>query len=220
MELVGIALIGAGLLIVAIGYLWLLRRGWQVHGLWVLGLLIPPLALAFFVLHFRKALGPMLVMAVGAIVFFSPFVISHLVKPDLGPYLATDNEGHQIISLNGWDRTDYAILQQYAAAHKLQMSNPDVSDQTLEFIKDMKELRELELDHTKVTDAGLIIISQLPKLEVLKMRNTKITDKGFEDHIAKIESLRWVDVRGTAVSSKTQSAWKKAGKGRKFWKDD
>ena len=220
MELVGVALIGTGLLIVAIGYLWLLKRGWQVRGWWVLGLLIPPLPLVFVARHFRKSLGPLVVMAAGAIVFFSPFVISHFVKPDLGPYVRTDGDGHQIISLNSWDRTDYSIVQQYPAAYKLQMSNPDVTDETLGFIKDLKELRELELDHTKVTDAGLPVIAQLPKLEVLKMRDTKITDQGFKDYIDKVESLRWVDMRGTEVSPQTLSAWRKAVKGRKFWKDD
>ena len=61
----------------------------------------------------------------------------------------------------------------------LQLANPDVTDATLESLRDMKVLRELDLNGSQITDAGLEILKGLPALASLRIARTKITDKGF-----------------------------------------
>jgi hypothetical protein len=219
MEILALYLFGAGLVVATLGHIFLIIRGWQVSGWWALFLLFSPVGLLFLIFHFRKAWLPIAVMLLGVATIASPFVLSHFIKPDLGPYHSVDPEGHLVISLNGWDRTDYSILRHYPEAYKLQMSNADVNDQTLEYIRDMKDLRELELDRSKITDAGLAVLAGMPHLEVLKLRDTKVTEKGFQDHIVPLASLKLIDLRGTEVSLASQAAWRKAVKGRKFLKE-
>jgi hypothetical protein len=220
MEIKALALMGAGALLGVIGYLWLICRGWQVRWYWALLLLfIPPLGLLFLVLHFRKAVAPVALLLLGAIVATAPVVYTHLAKPDLGPFVYTDPDGNLIVGLNGWDRTDYSALQAYPGVVKLEMANPDVTDQTLVFIKDCKDLRELDLNRTQVGDDGLAVIAGLPKLEVLHMRGTKVTDAGFKKYLEPLATLKQIDFRDTGVTLDTQKEWKKAQKGRKYYKE-
>jgi hypothetical protein len=219
MEQVALGIIALGALIGTCGHIWLICRGWQVRVLWALVLLFSPLALLFLLFHFRKAIAPVTVMVFGLLVAASPFVYTHLVKPDLGPFIQTDPDGHLIIGLNGWDRTDYSVLNNYPGVVKLEMANADVTDQTLEHIKDFKELRELDLNRTQVTDAGLAILAKLPKLEVLHMRGTRVTDAGFKQYLEPLPALMQIDFRDTGVTADTQKEWKKAVHGRKYLKD-
>jgi hypothetical protein len=220
MELKALALIGAGALLGVLGGIWLLVRGWQVRWYWAfLMFFLPPLVLLFLVLHFRKAIAPVVLILLGAALSAAPMVYTHFAKPDLGPFVATDPDGNLIVGLNGWDRKDYSALTAYPNVVKLEMANPDVTDQTLEFIKDCKEIRELDLNRTQVGDEGLVVIAGLPKLEVLHMRGTKVTDAGFKKYLESLPTLRQIDFRDTTVTMDSQKEWKKAQKGRKYYKE-
>jgi hypothetical protein len=219
MELVALGVFAGGVLIGTVGHIWLICRGWQVRWYWALMLLFSPLAVLFLIRHFKKAIAPAAVMLLGVLVALAPFVYTHLVPPDLGPFIKPDNEGRLVIGLSGWNRTDYSVVEAYPKVVKLEMANADVNDQTLQYLKNCKELRELDLNHTQVTDAGLAVLAGLPNLEVLHMRGTKVTDAGFKQHLEALPALKQIDFRDTEVSLETQKEWKKAEKGRKFMKE-
>jgi hypothetical protein len=220
MEIKALAVIGVGALLCVIGQLWLIVRGWQVRWYWAISLfLVPPLALIFLVLHFRKSAAPIALILFGAVVGAAPMAYTHLAKPDLGPFVYTDPDGNLVLGLNGWDRTDYSAVRAYPGVAKLEMANADVTDQTLEVIKECKDIRELDLNRTQVSDEGLAIIAGLPKLEVLHMRGTKVTDAGFKKFLAPLTALKQIDLRDTGVTLDTQKDWRISHKGRRFFKE-
>lgn len=219
LELIGSIAVIVGLLLVFAGYIWLMVRGWKTHWLWGLGLLVPPVALLFLFFQFRRAIAPVGVICLGLVIGVTLPVLTLLgvLAPDLGPYQTTDEKGNVIIILTGWDRTDYSVLKQSPKAIKVVMSNADVTDATLAYIKHMDGLEVLELDNANITDEGLATIGTFKNLKTLKLRNNKqISDAAFREHIVPLPALRIIDVVGTPVTLETQQAWKKAGKGRRF----
>ena len=153
----------------------------------------------------------------GAAVVASPHAIKYYQREfvDLGPRLKIV-EGEQHVTLTGWDKKDYALLERLPDTVVLQMANPDVTDETLKYLRGMNRLQELDRNDTQVTDAGLKEIAQLPKLQRLRLRKTRITDAGFRESLMPMELLRNVDVTGTAVKGKTLREWKAAQQGRDY----
>jgi hypothetical protein len=114
------------------------------------------------------------------------------------------------VTLTGWDHTDYSVLRARPEAVVLQMANPDVTDQTLDYLNGMTRLRELDLNDTHITDRGLEKLTKVGALETLRLKNTAITDEGFRTWLAPSESLRELDLRGTKVTSTTAREWRSA----------
>lgn len=218
MEKLGFILTIAGFTIAAAGYVWLLWRTFRVSEGWGMILFFLPAVVPVYVLiHLRRSWAPALLLLAGAGAVASPHGIRLYQQRflDLGERQAmVDGEMH--VTLTGWNRHDYSILENIPATVVLQMANPDVTDTTLAYLKDMSNLRELDLNDTLVSDAGLKRLAELPKLQQLRLRNTRITDEGFRASIAPLESLRKLDVTGTKVSSKTLRAWKNAKPGREY----
>jgi hypothetical protein len=143
-----------------------------------------------------------------------PPIYTRLTPIDLGPRdKIVDGERH--VTLTGWDRKDYSILQRIPDAVVLQMANADVTDSVIEPLATIENLRELDLNDTKVTDAGLATLGSLSRLERLRLRGTAITDQGFGTAIAPLESLREIDLRATGVSRDAVQRWKSAKPGRR-----
>jgi hypothetical protein len=205
-----------GLLIVTICWFWLLIRAFRVRVWWGLGtLLFPPLALVFLMRR-REARAPVLGMLLGAAIIAVPYGINFYQQwfVDLGPReRIVDGELH--VTLTGWDRSDYSVLRARPNIVVLQMANPDVTDQTLEYLRGMTLLRELDLNDTQVTDEGLHILRELPRLESLRLRGTPITEDGFRQFLMPKESLKELDLRQTGVTSKTVREWRAAQPERK-----
>lgn len=195
-EKYGIYLLILGAVIVALGGFWLFVRALKI--------LLP---------HWRRAVGPMLVLLLGVVILAIPYGVRYYYEwfVDLGPReKRVDGELH--LTLTGWDGTDYSILRARPHTVVLQMANPDVTDQTLEHLREMSRLRELDLSDTQVTDEGLRLLSALPQLATLRLKDTKITDNGFREFLLAKETLLELDVRGTQVASKTVREWKEAKK--------
>lgn len=210
-------LVGAGL--VVLGDLWLLIRAFKTHVLWGLAiLLLPPLILIFVFRHFGRAARPLALMLIGGLIVGGTYGVNYYYTHfvDLGPReKIVDGELH--ITLTGWDGTDYGILKARPQTVVLQMANADVTDQVLENLRGMDQLRELDLNDTQVTDQGLRTLAALPRLEILRLRKTAITDQGFRDYLAEKDSLKELDLRETKVASKTLREWKEQDKDqRKF----
>lgn len=127
-------------------------------------------------------------------------------------------DGELHITLTGWEQNNYDVLRARPKTVVLQMANADVSDATLEHLRELPLLRELDLNDTQITDAGLATLAELPALETLRLRNTKITDAGFKQHLFDGERLIELDLTGTQVASATVRAWKTLKEGRKALK--
>lgn len=210
-----------GLVLVVIGFFWLLRRAFQQRVWWGLGVLFfPPTAIFFIGRHFRKALAPLLVFLLGAGLAGGTWGANYYYAhhASLGPReKMVDGERH--IALTDWDGDDYEILTAKPDTVVLQMANPNVTDQTLDYLQAMTGLRELDLNYTQVTDEGLRTLSQLPRLRILRLRKTRVTDQGFRDYFGDKDSLLEVDLRETTVASKTLRDWKNKKKDtRKYLK--
>lgn len=212
----------AGAAFVAIAALWLLVAAFRQHIAWGLGgLVLPPVLLIFACYHWPRARKPLALALFGAVVLAAPFAVNRLRQHfiDYGPReKVVDGELH--ITLTGWDRppSEYAGLRDRPNVVVLQMANPDVTDETLDYLAAMTLLRELDVNDTKIADAGLVKLSQLPSLRTLRLKGTAITDAGFREHLLPLDRLRELDLRGTGVTSATVREWKAAQAGRKALK--
>ena len=218
MEKLGFILTIAGFTLAATAYVWLLWRTFRVSEGWGMALFFfPALVPVYMLITLRRSWAPALLFLAGAGAVAAPHGIRYYQQRflDLGERQAiVDGELH--VTLTGWDRKDYSILEKIPDAVVLQMANPDVTNETLVYLKGMNNLRELDLNDTLVTDGGLKRLAELPKLQQLRLRNTSITDEGFRVSIAPLESLRNVDVTGTKVKSKSLRDWKNAKPGRAY----
>jgi hypothetical protein len=204
-----------GVAVAAMAWIWLLVRAFRQHRRWGLGsLVLPPVGLVFAGWHPRKAAAPLALFVLSLLIAATPALYTLFVPLDLGPReKLVDGQRH--LTLTGWDRKDYSLLKLKPDVVVLQMANPDVTDQSLEPLKEMKALQDLDLSGTEVTNAGLNILKDLPALATLRLARTKITDQGFHDALAAKDSLMQLDLRGTQVSQETAKAWKEAKPGRR-----
>lgn len=216
MEQLAIYLWFAGLVVTAIGFAWLVIAAFRQRVLWGIGTLVfPPLGFLFLLLHWTRAHRPFLVAFAGWVTVGAAYGVQR-VSMDLGPREKIV-EGELHITLTGWDRgpTGYTVLKGKPQTVVLQMANPDVTDQTLEWLRDMKLLRELDLNDTQVTDQGLPILKELPSLQAIRLKNTQISDQGFQQYLEPKESLLMLDLRGTDVHAETVRNWRAAKSGRR-----
>jgi hypothetical protein len=205
----------AGIALVAVGYIWLLVAAFRAGWGWGLGcLLVPPLLIVFALTHRAAAWKPSLVLVFAlCLAAFSP-LYSRFAPLDLGPHeRIVEKERH--ITLTGWDRKDYGLLNGRTDTVVLQMANADVDDATLKLLEPMSLLRELDLNDTNVTNEGLTHLRSLTQLQILRLRNTKVDDVGLRESLGKLESLKMLDVKGTGITAEALKEWKSAVKGRR-----
>ncbi|MGN6546692.1 MAG: leucine-rich repeat domain-containing protein, partial [Aureliella sp.] len=113
----------------------------------------------------------------------------------------------------------------FANLERLDLSENDADDSTLEAISGLAKLQELELVTTRVTDEGLKYLVKLPlknlalddvyditdagmeyvgkikTLEVLSLSKTGVTDEGLAQ-LSGLENLRQLSLDNTVVSKK------------------
>jgi Leucine Rich repeat len=207
-----------GLTLAATGFLWFLSRVFAQSEPWGTAIFFfPPLALVYFLMSFRRAWAPVLLLLLGAAVVASPVALKHFQKHFLDlDELVMEVDGERHVTLTRWNKNDYSILENYLDAVVLQMGNGDVTDETLKYLSGMTRLRELDLNDSQVTDAGLKLLSHLPNLQQIRLSRTKITDQGFRENLLPMESLRQVEVTGTGVKGSTLREWKKMQPDRKY----
>jgi hypothetical protein len=191
-------------------WIWLILRAFRQDQRWGLGsLVLPPVGLVFAARHPRRGVVPIVLLLASLLAAATPALYTQYVPLNLGPR-DTLVDGQRHLTLTGWDRKDYSLLKLASDVVVLQMANPDVTDQSLEPLKEMKALEELDLSGTQVTDAGLMILKELPALARLRLARTKITDRGFQDTLLAKVSLMQLDLRATQVSHETVRAWRDA----------
>lgn len=214
-EIYAVAIGLVGLLLVLIGYVWLVLRGVKLGWLWGVAALVPPFPLWFWLRKPKEATAPWLLILLGlGITAGSVAAGRYLHRIDLGP-LEDSSTGELHLTLTGWDRDDYSVLDFKTEAVVLQMANKDVTDEVVQRLIKFDKLQELDLTDTQITDTSLAVLGQLPQLRILKVARTAISDEAFREHLLEREKLLEVDVRGTKVSRDTLRKWKKGNKERK-----
>lgn len=79
------------------------------------------------------------------------------------------------------------------------LKGAEVTDKSLEPLKDIGSLIELRLGTTKITDAGLASVGNLSQLQVLGLELTAVTDAGLA-RIKDLKNLVSLNLYGTAVT--------------------
>jgi hypothetical protein len=157
---------------------------------------------------------PAVLVAVGIVGLTLPAAVTRFAPIDLGKHESrVDGERH--VTLTGWDRKDYSILARMPDVVVLQMANPDVTDQTLGYLAELKSLRELDVAGSQITDAGLAKLTGLSKLQKLIVSRTKVTDSGLGPLLEKLPELKQLDARETGVTPTVLRPWLKAKAGRR-----
>jgi len=213
-----IAILLAGVAIVVIAYYWLALRAVSASKWWRIGYL-PPLAFLYLMSFSRRAVAPLVLLVVGVAVAAAPFIVTRYVQPLLPRHAWEKNvDGELHVTLTGLSDFDYASLKSRKEISVLQMANPDVTDQTLENLRDHPLLYELDINNTHVTDHGLVVLKSLPNLKTLRLAKAKVTDDGFTQNLFGSERLLELDARETEIKSATLRKWKSAKEGRSYLK--
>ncbi len=211
-------ILGVGAALVLIAYVWFLIRAFRTDPIWGWCMFVPLTILPFSLFRLRQARGPLGLLLLGGVVISFAMVYSKL-EQRFRTFGERERivEGERHITLTGWDKSDYSLLVERSDVVVLQMANPDVTNETLQYLQGLEQLRELDLENTSITDEGLAILAKLPALESLRLSNTKITDEGFRKYLLEKESLLNLDLTGTkGVLSKTLREWRKLREGRRY----
>jgi hypothetical protein len=221
LERYGFYLLILGFLIGCIGWFWLIVSAFKVRKLWgFLVLFFPPSALIFIPRHYPSARRPLFTLILAGLIFASPYALTYYQRTfgKLHPY-EQRVDGELRVTLTGLPDFDYSSLVGRPDIVVLQMANPDVTDQTLDYLAGMDRLRKLDISNSQITDDGLKLVAGLPHLQELYLARTKITDDGFQKYLAPKESLVHLDLTGTPIKGKTKRDWKKAKPGEREYVD-
>lgn len=106
--------------------------------------------------------------------------------------------------------SDLAALGRLAAGNRLvevdtlDLSDTDITDAGLEYIRDLPDVRFLFLRRTTVTDVGVRCILRLEKIEWLDLSETDVTDAGVR-WLSTLPALTVLYLEGTRVT--TEAVW-------------
>jgi hypothetical protein len=215
-ENLGPYFLGSGATLLVVGFVLLVVAAFRQHLAWGLATVLVLPAPLFVARHFRKALGPVLVMLLAVAVAATPVVVNKLnLIPAQEKPIEKTVEGEPTLTVTGLTDFDYSTLKDKSYLEVLQMANEDVTDQTLDNLKGLKRLYKLDLSNTRITDDGLRVLKDLPELRVLFLNGTGVTDEGIRQNIFPIETLMELSLLRTKVSKATRDEWRGAKQGRK-----
>jgi hypothetical protein len=204
-----------GVAVAAFAWIWLIVRAFRQNRRWGLAsLVVPPVGFVFAGRHPHRGAGPLALVFMCLLVAAIP-ALYKLYVPVNRNAIEKNVDGEKHLTLTGSDSKNAPDLKSKQDVTVLQMANADVTDETLESLREMKSLRELDLNGSGITDQGLEILKGLPALASLHIARTKVTDKGFRSALFDKESLMQLDVRETGLSRETIQAWRSAKPGRR-----
>jgi len=160
----------------------------------------------------RRLLGPLALCAIGLAVGAAPLVAQRvwIAVVGLGPRERVV-DGRRAITLTGWDRTDYGFLRSRPDVEILEIANPDVTDDTIEILRDLPRLRELTVNDSQVGDAGLAVLRSFPELVTLRAARTKISADGVRGFLGDPPPrLEQIDVSGNGIPAAPLRSWRNA----------
>ena len=219
-ERTGFAILVAGICLLAVGFIWFVSRGFGTSKLWGFVTLIPGVNLLF---PRDTSAGPRprsSLMLIGGLIGATPYAVNAIA----GDRVSTDakieekpaggGQTEERITLTKADPAQYAILREKKSFAVIQWANADVTDDHVEILRGMNELRELDLNTAAITDRSLAVIATLPKLESLRIGCPGVTDEGFRQHILPLANLKQLDLTGSKVKRSSASEWTNAKPGR------
>jgi hypothetical protein len=214
-ERTGLAILVAGLCLLGVGFLWFVVRGFRTSTGWGFVALIPGVNLLFPAFHFRRASGPLALMLLGGLVAASPLALNKIfgdrVRTDA---VVEEKAGEELLTLTKADPAQYPKVREKTTWAVIQWANPDVTDEHVEWLRGMNDLRELDLNTAAITDKSLAVLATLPKLESLRIGCPNVTDEGFRAHILPLANLKQLDLTGSKVKRSTAGEWTNAQPGR------
>lgn len=211
-EIVGVILILLGTLMVLFGLGWLIRLAWKTR-VWmgIATILTPPIGpLVFGLAKFQDSMKPLILILVGLLLGAAPIWYGDLYHRYFG-FAAQERQvdGEELLSLTGWKEKNYDRLKSATNVVRLEMGNPDVTDETLQLLLPMSRLKELTLDDSQITDAAFATLRKLPALESLRIQRTKITKEGVIHFLADPPpNLIQIDVSGNSIPASVLRKWK------------
>lgn len=218
-EQFGFAILVAGIVVAAMGYLWLILRALRTSAGWGIATLLLPLIgpIAFLVRHFPRAKSPATVALLGLVLIFLPLAINAAFGEKQAPHaLQRTTGGVKELTATNAVNPDYEAISANLDLEIIQAARADFTDDVAERLRGLAKLKTLDLSDSAITDKSLAIIATLPALEKLSLARVKgITEAGFQDTVLNMPSLKEIDVRGTAIKVETLRAWRAAGTDRK-----
>ena len=105
------------------------------------------------------------------------------------------------VILSNLRATDEALehLKDLANIKSLALNNNEISDAGLVCLRGLVSLEHLYLNDTQVSDIGLEQLKGLTKLRELNLSNTQVTDAGL-DHLSGLTELEFLKLSGTNVT--------------------
>jgi hypothetical protein len=95
----------------------------------------------------------------------------------------------------------WELVAEIATLTKLQLGTA-TSDDDLQHLRKLRELKILFLHDSKITDAGLVHLAGLTKLTTLNLHDTQIKGPGLR-HLKKAVGLQELDLRGPQTTDET-----------------
>jgi hypothetical protein len=91
------------------------------------------------------------------------------------------------------------LLESFPRMQLLDLTDTDVTDADLRYVRDLTELRTLYLHGTKVGDDGVVHLRSLEKLRIVSLNGTEVTDAAIE-HLCGLAELTYVSLERTQVT--------------------
>lgn len=218
-EQFGFAVLVAGIVVAAIGYIWLILRAFHSSTGWGLTTLIVPIIgpLAYLAKHFPRAKSPFTIVLLGLVLIFLPLVMNAAFGEKQAQHaLQRTTGGLKEFTATNAVNPDYEAISANLDLEIVQAARADFTDDVAERIRGLTKLKTLDLSDSAITDKSLAIIATLSTLEKISLARVKgITEAGFQETVLKMPSLKEIDVRGTAIKVETLRAWRAAGADRK-----
>lgn len=118
----------------------------------------------------------------------------------------------------GWtpvDDTGLGHLEGMTGLRSLSLDRTKVTDKGLRHLRGLSKLDDLDLSNTRITDDGLSSLVEMESLSKLTLffysrvsSETRVTDSGLR-RLAGIKKLRFLNIRGTAISAEGIERFKK-----------
>lgn len=130
--------------------------------------------------------------------------IAHL--EELSGPVSWYNEGSEFVYLHRIELQNHSIddtlwneISLLTEARTVSLSDTNVTDDDLKYLRRFWNIRDLYLSNTRVTSAGIESVCRLKTLRTLIISNTTIDDRVISS-LSQLASLETLNVRGTDIS--------------------
>jgi uncharacterized membrane protein len=134
-----------------------------------------------------------------------PTIIQSLVSQEIVIKPIANRENGLYVSLMNNKKITPEIINKLSALKdqvvELKLNETMISDESLQFLSEFKQLKTLNLNQTTIGDDAIMHIKDLPELQYLNLYGTRVTDHSLEQ-IKLIKKIRKVNLWNTGISEK------------------